>query len=608
MISFYLLATASLSFNAEAFQVTQFTFLPSQQQRCSRTALFEKPERVEYSIIYECDTIDSLEERWVDALQQHMNMTAIAWKRTTQLIVADEKQQREQFAQTIAFLQKILAAMDEQIENDREDYPVNAMASGLEILLRLVFLKKAELNHTELKAYAKKWLYKLSGHSKEFVATQGPNRCSKVFRMMSMLGEYKSELYEAISRKLAQKSTVARIKKAEIAQIILCFDNLDRKLQDHDLVLLKWILRRAREPDIRSTMQRNMLVRLLKVMRKLLDLSPRWDKASTDVLRLTCYSYMAQLVEFYEIAESDPVCPSEAHLLWVISREVTLHQENPLFVRITNLLEANSAHLIERSTLLELALLSDVSLLSAKFKMTPIFRHIGHVLQNDSTVVSGEVPPWVVTKVLRCVARSIAEMETRDAAATDSDLLAQPHLSDNSRESLILPFQKVLADLLQRPDFVMKLSGAQIQHYLFILHRFRLYNKNLIFALANRIIDPGVSSRCSSKVACLALGWFTDLFSLSDEWDDPGDEAERDELFSRISSVLGDRFLILNMTASDISPPLYAYGKAGYDGQEMSVFDDPFFKWPIVFVRTMRQLRYARLHKRLWLVAGCDTT
>jgi hypothetical protein len=58
--------------------VKQLTFLPSQQWR-SRTALFERPVRINYSIFYECDTIAWIEERWVGALQLQMNVTAGAF-------------------------------------------------------------------------------------------------------------------------------------------------------------------------------------------------------------------------------------------------------------------------------------------------------------------------------------------------------------------------------------------------------------------------------------------------------------------------------------------------------------------------------------------------
>jgi hypothetical protein len=62
-------------------------------------------------------------------------------------------------------------------------------------------------------------------------------------------------------------------------------------------------------------------------------------------------------------------------------------------------------------------------------------------LQNDLTVMSGEVPPWVVAGVLRSAAMSTPDTRTRDAAATNYGSLAQPDLSENSRESLILPFK-----------------------------------------------------------------------------------------------------------------------------------------------------------------------
>jgi hypothetical protein len=80
----------------------------------------------------------------------------------------------------------------------------------------------------------------------------------------------------------------------------------------------------------------------------------------------------------------------------------------------------------------------------------------------------------------------------------------------------------------------MNMDGDLIQNFLFVLHQFRQYNKKVVFALANRIIDPDVSPLCSPKVACLALGSFTDVFSFSDDWDNLGNAAERQDLLSRI--------------------------------------------------------------------------
>jgi hypothetical protein len=77
-------------------------------------------------------------------------------KRTTQLLANTKQQQRKQSTQAISLLQKLLAAVDEQIESNREDYPVATVATCLISLFRLLSIKKAELNKNELSAYTKK--------------------------------------------------------------------------------------------------------------------------------------------------------------------------------------------------------------------------------------------------------------------------------------------------------------------------------------------------------------------------------------------------------------------------------------------------------------------
>lgn len=565
------LLLALLPFRVSAFG-TQFSLLPSHRNGLCQLFLQQKN-----NVFQECNTIACIEEEWVDARKLQLNATAVALKRTTQLFLTDQ-----QFEAT-KLLPNLIHALDHQILNDREKYPVVGVTSSLISLSALLtsrrrpYSKDEEFKETNWDVFARRWWIQMQNvHSETFVSSQKPHRLVKLLRLGLLLGWNEDVLYNSICQRLAKGDALARINDNEITRTILSFSHQDRELLEIETVLLKSYLRRTRKHNVRSELDRNTLVQILKAIQKLLKVTSRIHTAEdlTKELRVTYYTLAAEFFKATESTEDNPTSPSEAYLLWQVSRDLSLNPEDALRTTIMNRLEANSNYLIQKATLRELALLSDVFLLSITFKTTQIVRRIGQVLESDPTVIAGEVHPWIISSVLRYAVLAIPKTETRDAPGKHAllELLRQPPVADRSNELLVMPFKRVLLDLLHRSDFLMRASADHIANFLWFLHSVRLYSKNAIFALGNRVLDPDVSSNCSSKVACRLLGSFTAVFFFSEDWDDSGLVDERQDLLSRIFAALGEHLLTVNMSVLDISTALYAYGKASFV-QDMGVFD-----------------------------------
>jgi hypothetical protein len=555
-------------YRIEAFS-TQFAFV---SQRNSRIQLFV--EQTRRNVFQECNTIACIEEEWGGGRKQQLNATAVAFKRTTQLLLAGQ-----QF-EAMNLIPDHLRALDEQIMNDREAYPAVGVTSSLISLSALVtspYAKEGNMSELELEAYGRRWFEKMSAFSEHLVSSQKPHRLVKLLRLGMLLGCKKDKLYNSICQRLAKGDAMGRINDNEIIRTILSFSFLNREFEHEETVLLKPYLRRVRKHNVRTQLDRNTLVQILKAIQKLLKMAARFDISEefTKELRVAYYTLAAEFFKATESQADSPTSPSEAYLLWQVSRDLSLNPEDTLRTTIMNRLESNSKFLIEKATLRELALLSDVFLLSAKFKTIPIVRRIGKVLESDPAVLSGIVDPWIVSSVLRYAVLAIPKMETDDAQKKKVGLLQslrQPPVAVPSNELLVMPFKQKLLELLQRPDFVTKTSADHISNFLWFLHSVRLYNKNAILALANRVLEPEVTMNCSSKIACRLLGSFTAIFSFSENWDDPGNAEERRNILSRVFSVLGEHLLTVNMSVLDISTALYAYGKASFV-QDMGVFD-----------------------------------
>lgn len=498
-----------------------------------------------------------------------MNITAVALKRTTQLFLAGQQSDARKI------LPNLLNSFDQQITSDRETHPVVAVTSSLISLSALMTSPYDAFNEVELDALARRWWKYLRNHSEAFLATQKPHRLVKMLRLALLLGLNEDPLYNSICLRLSKGDALARIKDNEITRTILSFSHQDREFIEEEIILMGAYLRRLRKYNVRTELDRTSLVQILRAIQKLLKLASRFTLSDlTKELRTTYYTLAAEFFKTTESIEDIPTSPSEAYLLWQVARDLSLNPEDALRTTIMKRLEANSKYLVQKATLRELALLSDVFLLSAKFKTTQIVQRIGNVLENDPTVVSGEVQPWVISSVLRYAVLAAPKFETRDAPAKNGllKMFRPPSSAEPSREQLVVPFKRVVLDLLQRPDFVMRSSADQIANFLWFMHSVRLYNKNAIFALGNRILDADISSHCSSKLACRLLGCFTAVFSFSEDWDDPGNVDERQDLLSRIFAALGEHLLTVNMSVLDVSTALYAYGKASFV-QDMGVFD-----------------------------------
>jgi hypothetical protein len=552
----------------EAFS-TQFALV---SQTNTRMGLFVEQKRRD--VFQECTTIACIEEEWGGVRQTQLNATAVALKRTTQLLLI-----AQQF-EAMKLLPDLLCALDQQIMNDREAHPAVGVTSSLISLSALVtspYAKEGNMREMELEAYGLRWFQKISAFNGTLVSSQKPHRLVKLLRLGMFLGCKEDGLYIAICQRLAKGDAVGRVNDNEIIRTILSFSFLNRELGNEETALLKSYLRRVRKNNVRSDLDRSILVRILKAIQKLLRMTARFDMSDefTKELRVAYYTLAAEFFKATESTADSPTSPSEAYLLWQVSRDLSLNPEDALRTTIMNRLESNSKFLIEKATLRELALLSDVFLLSAKFKTIPIVRRIGKVLESDPAVLSGLIDPWVVSSVLRYAVLAIPKTETGDAERKKLGLLQslrQPPVAVPANEILVMPFKRALLDLLQRPNFVTRTSADQISNFLWFLHSVRLYNKNAILALAYRVLEPEVTLNCSSKIACRLLGSFTAVFSFSDNWDDPGNAEERRDLLSRIFSVLGEHLLTVNMSVLDISTAVYAYGKASFI-QDMGVFD-----------------------------------
>lgn len=567
---------ALLPLRVAAFQ-TQL--LPS--QRYARIELFLQQQQQTNNVFQECNTIACIEEQWVDERKLQLNATSVALKRTTQLFLAGQQ------IEASKLLPDLMYALDQQIivvnKIDREPYPVAGVTSALISLSALITSPYSEGHEMEYHTFARRWWNKMqTSHSEGFVSSQKPHLLVMLLRMGLLLNWNEDELYSSICQRLAQGDALVRINDREIIRTVLSFSRQERELAEEEIVLLKTYLRRMRKYNIRTELDRTTLVRILKAIQRILKVASRFhmsDNLLTKELRVTYYTLAAEFFKATENTEDSPTSPSEAYLLWQVSRDLSLNPEDTLRTTIMNRLEANSKYLIQKATLRELALLSDVFLLSTKFKTAQIVRRIGQVLENDPAVISGEVHPWIISSVLRYAVLAIPQTtKTCDRNAPEKhgllELFRRPSVTDPdpSNELLVKPFKKVLLDLLQRPDFLTRTSADQVANFLWFSHSVRLYNKDAIFALGNRVLDPEVSANCSPKIACRLLGSCTSIFFFSDDWDDSGNVNERQDLLSRIFSALGEHLLTVNMSVLDISTALYAYGKASFV-QDMGVFD-----------------------------------
>lgn len=163
-------------------------------------------------------------------------------------------------------------------------------------------------------------------------------------------------------------------------------------------------------------------------------------------------------------------------------------------------------------------------------------------------------------------------MERPVAPKIFNSILRCPVLLHRRNHFVMEPYIQACEVVFMDPSFMDKCDVAEMANFLWFASIAQWRHPATLRILAQKIIDPKISDRCSPKLASRILATYTTILAVADKEGTNRLEEQFHELTTRVFDCYGGHLLTSKLTPAEVSAALYAYAKASYF-QDMGIFD-----------------------------------